>query len=146
MSPPHWAVAWLGRAYHPETGHCAALVHDVQRLQFGRDLPPLPSPSPALRGRIAQVQAECDARWRPVDPPADGDVVLMRRAARHHHVGHHVGVLAVRDGTPHVLHALAGLGACLHPLGRLHHYGLDVVGYYRPTSAAPSSSTSIEEA
>ena len=128
---PHWSTRYLGRPFHPFEHDCADLVVAVLREQFGIGIS-LPGRAATLRGRDAQIT---DLAWRygrPVGTPAEGDVALMRAAARRFGVGHHVGVCCLPDGrTHHVLHCAARLGTCLHPLGALADRGYELQMVYR---------------
>ena len=123
----HWAESWLGWA----DGDCADLVRAVMLERFGLAVP-LPSAREAgVRGRDGQIAAAAEALAQPVDAPLEGDVVVMRAAGRQRSLGHHVGVFCDVGGEPHVLHRLAGAGACLHRLDGLRTAGLEATGIYR---------------
>ena len=121
----------MGRPYHPVTFDCADLVAAVLREEFAYEVS-LPGRAATLRGRDRQIQDVAYLHGRPVPVPAEGDVVLMRAAGRQRGVGHHVGLWCLPDGaTHHVLHCVAGLGTCLHPVAGLAARGYELRGVYR---------------
>lgn len=125
----HWAERYVGRPYVEGAHDCAHLVVAVMAERFGRHID-LPAHATGVRARDAQIDALRACLAVPVDAPAEGDAVLMRIAGRRRALGHHIGVWC-DAGTPSVLHCLAGLGTCLHPLRRLAQHGLEVTGVYR---------------
>ena len=137
-SKRHWAEAWIGRPYIEGTFDCAHLVVEVMATRFGRHIT-LPAHGATLRGRDAQIAALKATLARPLEPheaPREGDAVLMRASGRLRVLGHHIGVWClvgheprVRD--PHVLHCMAGIGTCLHPIRGLASHGLEMTGIHR---------------
>lgn len=139
----HWSEAWLGRPYGAGESDCAALVADVVAERTGRRLA-LPGRAAGLRGRDRQIAAAADAAVE-TTTPADGDVVLMQLRDRRDGVGYHVGVFCVVEDAAHVLHCLAGLGVCRHPVAGIESRGYRVIGYYRPAfDAVPIPCTNHE--
>ncbi len=126
----HWAEAYVGRAYVEDRFDCAHLVAEVLRERFGRDIA-LPSHATGVRGRDAQIAALKGTFAAETVTPIEGDAVLMRAAGRRRGLGHHIGIWCDIAGTPHVLHCLKGIGACLHPLRALGRHGLETTGVYR---------------
>ena len=126
----HWAEAYVGRAYIEGVFDCADLVVLVARERFGREIA-LPRHASGVRGRDAQIAALKGELATLADAPAEGDAVLMRSAGRRCAVGHHIGVWCEAAGEPHVLHCLAGIGTCLHPIRALGNHGLQATGVYR---------------
>ncbi len=127
----HWSDAWLGRLYDEETYNCSHFLAEVLSRQFGLDLD-LPPPAASLRGRdkqVAQVLTLRCARVR--GEHREGDIVLAIAHGRRAEVGHHSGVLVLPGAEPMVLHCMAGLGSCRHPLNELPARGLIVHGLYR---------------
>lgn len=126
---PHWTTAYLGRPWRPGAFECVDLVLEVAEAVTGRR-PVLP-PYAASRGaRDGQVAALAETYADPVDTPRDGDVALMApRGAQGG--GHHLGVAALVEGVPHVLHVAEGRGACLHPVHVLPAHGWTVRGWFR---------------
>ena len=105
---------------------------DVARERFGVQAA-LPGAAASMRGRDRQIRAAAAELGRPVQTPAEGDVVLMRAAGRRHEVGHHVGVWCDVDGAHHVLHLPAGAGACLHAVDELPARGFEITEVCRWT-------------
>ena len=132
----HWSEAWLGRPYGEGESDCAALVADVVAERTGRRLA-LPGRAAGLRGRDRQIAAAAHAAVE-AETPTDGDVVLMQLRDRRDGVGYHVGVYC-ELAAAHVLHCLAGMGVCRHPVAGIESRGYRVVGYYRfaPSDAVP---------
>ena len=58
-------------------------------------------------------------------------VVADIRAIFARALGHHIVLWTGETGTACVLHHMAGLGSCLHPLARLDDRGLTCTGLYR---------------
>ena len=114
-SPPHWALAYLGREAACADGACADFVRDVMAERFGRRVA-LPAPGTSLRARDAQIAAAARALAEPTDDPREGDVVVMRSRGRRRALGHHVGVWCLIGARPHVLHAVKGQGVRLDAL------------------------------
>ncbi len=127
----HWSDTWLGRAYDERTYNCAHFLAEVLAEQFGLALD-LPDATGSLRGRDRQVAEvltmHCE---RVTGAQREGDIVLAIAHGRRAEVGHHSGVLILPDGAPHILHCMAGLGSCRHPIGELPARGLIVHGHYR---------------
>ena len=125
----HWAERYVGRAYREGEYDCVHLVVDVLAEQFGRRIT-TPAHARGIRARDAQIAHYREHVVSSVDAPAEGDVVLMRELGRRRSMGHHIGVWCDAGGAA-VLHCSVSLGTCLHPLRRLHQYGLEVTGIYR---------------
>ncbi len=126
---PDWAAAWVGAPAED----CADLVARMRRAVFGHalDLPPSPGSLRARDGAIAALGGNFAQALGTGEAPQEGDAVLMRAAARTRALGHHIGLWTASPGTPHVLHHMARLGTCLHPLARLEDRGLVFAGLYR---------------
>ena len=126
----HWSDHWLGRRYDRERYNCSHFLVDVLAERFGLDLD-LPDAATSLRGRDRQVAEVLSLHCRPADDPREGDIVLAMAHGRRADMGHHSGVLVCPDGEPMVLHCMAGLGSCRHPLHTLPDRGLVLDGIYR---------------
>ena len=127
----HWSDHWLGRRYDERTYNCSHFLADVLAARFGLDLG-LPDPAPSLRARDRQVAAVLAMHCRPrTGSPQEGDIVLAWARGRRADVGHHSGVLVLPGGEKMVLHNLAGVGACRHPLIDLPAHGLVLDGIYQ---------------
>ena len=127
---PHWAEAYIGRAYVEGEHDCADFVVAVLRERFGRALA-LPVHAASVRGWDAQIVALKGEVALPTISPREGDGVLMAAAARRRSVGHHIGVWCAVAGEPYVLHCLKGVGSIFHPLRELDRRALALEGVYR---------------
>ena len=131
-----WPVRYLGRPFNGDRD-CATLVEEVLAAEFGLSVA-TPGRAASHGARARQIGEGIERLARPVETPADGDVVLMARIGRRRAAGRHVGVWwQPADGEGHVLHALGGVGATLHPASRLAGAGLRIVGTYRVRRDAP---------
>ena len=129
-----WPTRYLGRPFSADRD-CATLVEEVLATEFGVHVS-TPGRAASHGARARQIGEGIERLARPVETPADGDVVLMARIGRRRAAGRHVGVWwQPPRGEGHVLHALAGVGATLHPASRLAGAGLVVVGTYRVRAA-----------
>lgn len=117
MTRQDYISGLLGTPYDKVERHCWWLVCLVQRDLFGRELG---APSAYLeRHERERVIAASPLRdhWRPVEKPADGDLVLMARApGRDIHCGVY---LADRAGG--VIHTDMPHGVVLDGLAELRH-------------------------
>lgn len=84
-------------------------------------------PSSPLAARRALVLSPEDLGWTRVDRPAEGDGVMMARAAHNCHVG----VWIEPDGAGGVLHSVEGAGVIFTPLPALAAMGYRVTGFGR---------------
>ena len=135
VQPAPWPTRYLGRPFSAERD-CATLVEEVLATEFGVHVS-TPGRAASHGARARQIGEGIERLARPVETPADGDVVLMARIGRRRAAGRHVGVWwQPPQGEGHVLHALAGVGATLHPASRLAGAGLAIVGTYRVRSSA----------
>ena len=139
-SLPHWAEAYVGRAYVAGEHDCADFVVAVLRERFGRALA-LPAHAASVRGWDAQIVALKGEVALPTISPQEGDGVLMRSAARRRSIGHHIGVWCAVAGEPYVLHCLKGVGSIFHPIRDLRSKALALEGVYR--WLPPSSSEAV---
>ncbi len=126
----HWTETYIGRPYIPGVADCARLVCDVRREVFGLPVPPEAEPDRAasVLGRYRQMSEGVAEYGERTDDPQDGDAVLMRCRGR----PSHVGVYALINNEPCVLHAMQNAGmVVLHRLRDLPRYRLHVEGCYR---------------
>ncbi len=121
----HWTERWIG----VRAPDCAAYAERVLREEFGARVS-LPSRADSQRGRDAQIAAAA-SMFRRAAVPRDGDVALLGRVGRRRGVGAHVGVCAVVDGEPRVLHLRAGGAGELHDAAALRRCGLAVEEWWR---------------
>ena len=129
-SEPHWAEAYIGRAYVEGEHDCADFAVAVLRERFDRILA-LPAHAASVRGWDAQVATLKGDYALPTIAPREGDGVLMRAAARRRSFGHHIGVWCAVADEPYVLHCLRGVGSIFHPIRELRCRALELEGVYR---------------
>lgn len=115
---------YIGLPYHPSDFNCWHLVQQVQREQFGRELPSF-TVSGARLHEVAQTFHHAAERqnWHRTDKPGHGCCVLMRRTR----YPIHIGVWLEIDGGG-VLHNLENLGVVFQKPQDL--IGITVEGYY----------------
>ena len=126
----HWSEPYIGRPYVLGESDCARLVCDVRREVFGLPVPEEAEPgrAPSAYGRFQQMRDGVEEYGDPTDDPQDGDSVLMFCRGR----DSHIGVYAVVNGEPCVLHAMKNAGmTVLHRLRDLPRYNLHVEGFYK---------------
>ena len=125
---PHWSAGYVGLPYVKDEFDCAGLVERVLSEVFGWELN-LPKERAAdLAGLSAQILDSQKDFALPVDPPLEGDGVLMVGRGRINHVG----VYCEIGGEGWVLHNMRRAGqVCLHRVREIDRYGLSVEGYYR---------------
>lgn len=132
----HWSEKFLGVSYArgaqgPSSYDCWSYFRWVQREQFGRDVPFMPTPG--SRGTIARVMPEWAAEfgWVAVTKPDTGDAAFMANMLHPTHVGVWVADL----GEPAVLHCPEG-GAALHRRRHLDMARWRLHAFYRFAGAA----------
>lgn len=111
---------------------CADLAIDVARELFGREiaLPALRPRPQGTRGQAAALRVAMGELAKPVETPADGDLVLMRLKGTE--IAGHIGTYFFVAHEPHVLHTSLALGfSALHKIRDLARYGLQLEGWYR---------------
>lgn len=128
----HWAndyigLPWESGAQGPDAYDCWALVRQVQRAHYGRELPIIQVDAhdqAAVRAAFAGHPER--ARWRRVESPQDGDCV---QALKGNDIDH-VGVYLDLDGG-RVLHAAQRIGVICTALPVLKRMGWCPVEFYR---------------
>ena len=131
VGAPHWAIALIGLPWSvhgsgPDLFNCWEFVRMVQAEHFGRLLPEIGNPEDMLvMGRTFRDHPE-RRRWAKVDPPVEGDCVLLRRSR--HPI--HVGVWLDVDGGG-VLHCAEGAGVVFQRSDALALNGWAIEGFYR---------------
>ena len=126
----HWAEKWVGREYRPGEFDCADMVREVVMERIGVDVP-LPSDR-EWRGMLpSALIAFGETVVETTLEPKDGDCVLMKIHGHKRSLGSHVGVFALVNGRPWVLHALVDRGVVFVPVDQIGRMSLEVVGYYR---------------
>jgi len=124
----HWSDKYVGLAYVPETGDCAALAAKVSKEVFGVT-PNLPaSHATTLRDQSAQIVDCKDELADRIDSPVDGCPALFIGRGRLCHIG----VMCWLAHEWWVLHADQSAGSVirqrLRDLTRIH---FKLEGYYR---------------
>lgn len=131
----HWAndyigLPWESGAQGSDAYDCWALVRQVQRAHYGRELPIIQVDAhdqAAVRAAFAGHPER--ARWQRVYPPQDGDCVLTHKGAQVDHVGVY---LELDDGRElRVLHAIRGSGVVCTALPALRRLGWHPLEFYR---------------
>lgn len=118
----HWTAKFMDVGYRegasgPDEYDCWHHVRWVQRVQFGIDVPFMPTPR-GLRGQARAIAGNAPGQWHVVPSAQHGDVVtLAKLKGLPTHIGIHVGDLP----QPAVLHCTFGGPA----LEDLYHLGLD---------------------
>lgn len=83
----HWSDSYVGNAYIPETGDCAALAERVAREVFGKTVGLPVSHATTLRDMSAQILELQDDYAERVDAPFDGSPTLFIGRGRLCHIG-----------------------------------------------------------
>lgn len=128
----HWAERYIGLPWinggGGESGYdCWALVRQVQREHYGRDLPAIHVDAGDLAALGAAFARHPErARWRRVEAPQDGDCVLTHKGAH----ADHVGVYLDLDGG-RILHSVRGSGVVCTALPVLRRMGWHPLEFYR---------------
>lgn len=125
----HWTDRYIGQPYVVNDADCARLLAQVRREVFGLPVPTdIDVERAASRlGRVAQMTDLVEAFGVPTQTPAEGDAVLMIGRGR----PGHIGVYALANGEPAVLHAMENPGfVVLHRIRELPRVFLSVEGYY----------------
>lgn len=130
----HWSEKYLDLRYErggegPEAYDCWAFARLVQREQFDRTVPAMPSPEGVRSiARVMKPWAE-QLGWNSVEAPETGDAVFLANFLHPSHVGIWVGDLS----PPRVLHCQQG-GVFLHTKAHLAAASWRIHGFYRPVS------------
>ena len=104
LSAGAYVSALINEPWARDGRHCWRLVVDVQRDLFGRELPAVLDVAPATAGEARRVNPKLfaehaeRARWREVDDPQHGAIVLMHRAGAPRDALIHAGVYLALDG------------------------------------------------
>lgn len=130
--PIHWAsryvgMPWENGAQGPAAYDCWALVRQVQREHYGRELPMIvvdAEDGSAVHDAFRSHPER--ARWTRVDSPQDGDCVLTHKGNEVDHVGVYLDL----DGG-RVLHAITGSGVVCTTLPTLQRLGWYPLEFYR---------------
>ncbi|MBF0260460.1 MAG: C40 family peptidase [Magnetococcales bacterium] len=124
----HWVLDFLGRPWVPGAdGPCAydcwGLVRAVYRYRYSIDLPVIPADAESILSiKSAIADGVRIVKWESIPSPCEGAVLLMS----HGKIPHHVGVVVMVCGQPHVLHAVEGSGVVIQDLVSLKLHGWNV--------------------
>ena len=127
----HWTGRFLDVGYRhgadgPEEYDCWHFARWVWREHYGIETPPWPTPGPVADSVRAIALGVDSLGWRKVDPPQDGDGVLLGRSRAASHIGIFVG----GRSAPAILHCYEG-GPRLQSLSALEALHWRPLGYYR---------------
>lgn len=126
----HWSEKYIGQPYIKGEADCARLLCKVRREVFKAEVPDeVEVERRASRlGRAAQMTDGVSEYGIRIEDPVEGDAVLMWCLGRLSHIG----VYALVDGEPCVLHAMEGADMVVrHRLRDLERVSLKVEGFYR---------------
>lgn len=119
---------YVGLPYCEDTMDCADLVVLVQKELFGREVS-LPNGRPRGVQGSASIGARLHAYAKPTEPPADGDLVLMRGIGKTK--PGHAGVYFYLDRESWVLHSNETNGvSVLQRVRELPDFGVIINGVY----------------
>lgn len=135
MNAHDWLNDLVGRPWvripdPPRTFNCGELPRWVLMTKLGLDIPPIMTDPDNLRevcGALQDIAKFGD--FRPVDRPADFDVVELYRGTRPDHVG-----LFFADAGGGVLHCQKHVGVLYDPVFVLRSSGWRTIRYYRHAS------------
>jgi len=124
---PHWAAQYLGLPWIAGERDCWAFFREVQREQFGRDIPAVDVDVYSAVSVMRTLQnAPERTLWTHVMVPRQGDGVLMAQNNR----PSHVGVWLEVDGGA-VLHCAEGFGVLCQSVPSLRAAGWSGISYWR---------------
>lgn len=121
----HWTTKYIGKPYNERTNNCAHLVIEVENQTFGKQVDIVVPDDTNTFDEAIETQ-RCLLAEK-INNPEEGDAVLLISKQR----PSHIGVYAVINGEPYVLHSLENRGVCCHKISRLHCLNMEVEGYYR---------------
>lgn len=131
----HWAIQYIGLPWEagaagPDAFDCWGFLAHVYRVHYGIVLAPVDqSVADSYRATAAAMRDERKAQanhWDRIEPPQDGDAVLLAHS-RH---PTHVGVWLAVDGGG-VLHCVNGAGVVFSTIAALRAAGWGRVEFYR---------------
>lgn len=128
----HWAAKYVGMPYEagargPEKVDCWGMVRLIYRNEFGIDLPEYPGIS--LKKPLEAARAIKDGLercWVLTAIPNDGHLVAMSRSED----VHHIGLYAVCQGGPRILHCFNEKIVVADTLRNLKLHGVQMIKYY----------------
>ena len=124
----HWSDEYIGWEYREGGRDCAGLVIEVLADKFDRHIDIPRDRATGIFSAAASFSQIMPDIAHQTNEPEDGDMVLMNVGNR----TSHVGLYAVINGEPHVLHALKSFGAAIrHPLKHVQRFGLSIEGFYK---------------
>lgn len=128
----HWSTKWLGKPYVEGEYDCMDFIQEVLRVDFGREIQ---VPTRWRGSTVRTMVREVEELGREVAEPRkgnryEGDGVLLKPVG-FRPTGFHIGLYALPNGEPHVLHLVETLGAVIYPCGTMAQHGWWVEGYYQ---------------
>lgn len=124
----HWSDRFVGMAYVPQSGDCAALAAKVAKEVLGVDCALPITHATTLRDQSVQVMANKDALAQRVDEPIDGQPALFLARGRLAHIG----VVCLIDSQVWVLHADQSAGSVVREkLSSMTRFRYVLEGFYR---------------
>lgn len=127
----HWTMKWLGTPFVEGRYDCLDFVQEVMLADFGRTIRlPARERVMAVRAMARSIRDLGTEAAVPTAGPVEGDGVLLKPVGTRI-TGFHVGLHAMIDGTPFVLHCAETLGGVLHPAAGIRCHGWEIEGYYR---------------
>lgn len=122
---------YVGREYLAGVYDCAHLAADVQREVFGREIC-LPNVHPGgVAGQRRAINAMRDELATEIGVPVPGCAALLSGLSPDGHEVLHIGTVAMRNGTPWVLHNSAHFGSAqFKSLADLKRMGLSLKGWF----------------
>ncbi|MEW5730016.1 MAG: NlpC/P60 family protein [Pseudomonadota bacterium] len=128
----HWSSRYIGLPWEsgadgPDAYNCWNFVRMIQRVHYGRDVPPIPVDEADMLACVRAFDRHPERRrWPLVQHPAEGDMVLLTQHSRPSHIG--VWLDANRGGA---LHCQIPDGVVFHTRLQLADQGWAIEGAYR---------------
>lgn len=122
-------MRYLGKPWTEEQD-CYYWFREIQRHEFGRDLPPIVGLSQSFTAMRLIARGPEMFGGIETSTPREGDAVFMSQRRR----PRHIGTLIFMDGMHYVLHALKGSGVILSNNQSLLLNGWRIDGYWTDTA------------
>lgn len=126
----HWAVKYIGQPW-TDDHRCYDWFRQIQREQFGRDMPVISVP-PGQRDTLTAVRwmngkSEYFGHWAPADVPVEGDGVFL---SANGNTSHHIGIVIYPGQKMMILHALKSIGIVVSDRASLRSNNLQIMGFW----------------
>jgi len=127
----HWASEYIGIQWEygargPDSYDCWNFVREVQSKKFNVDVPIIEYVDQRDVFYQLQHNAELD-RWKQVESPIEGDIVMMARAK----IPAHVGIWINANNDEGILHCLQGSGVVFMRQNSIRSNGWGQLKFYR---------------